>query len=53
VLDRDKAMERALPEARKLLQTKVDYINAHGTATIFNDAAEGKADQPVVLMACP
>ena len=36
------AMERALQSA----QTKanmVDYINAHGTATQFNDAAEGKA----------
>jgi 3-oxoacyl-[acyl-carrier-protein] synthase II len=36
------AMERALQSAH--VSTKeVDYINAHGTATIFNDAAEGKA----------
>jgi 3-oxoacyl-[acyl-carrier-protein] synthase II len=36
------AMERALESAR-LAPNDVDYINAHGTATPFNDAAEGKA----------
>jgi 3-oxoacyl-[acyl-carrier-protein] synthase II len=36
------AMERAL-ESGGLAPSDVDYINAHGTATPFNDAAEGKA----------
>ncbi len=36
------AMERALQSAR-ILPEEVDYVNAHGTATIFNDAAEGRA----------
>ncbi|MEN3368733.1 MAG: 3-oxoacyl-[acyl-carrier-protein] synthase [Verrucomicrobiota bacterium] len=36
------AMEGALNSA-KIQANEVDYINAHGTATPFNDAAEGKA----------
>ena len=35
-------MARALENAQ-IPATDVDYINAHGTATVFNDATEGKA----------
>ena len=35
-------MERALENAH-IGAGDVDYVNAHGTATAFNDAAEGKA----------
>ena len=36
------AMERALADARRT-PGEVGYINAHGTATAFNDATEGTA----------
>ncbi len=36
------AMQRALSNAR-IPAGEIDYTNAHGTATPFNDAAEGKA----------
>jgi 3-oxoacyl-(acyl-carrier-protein) synthase len=36
------AMERALQSA-EIGPEQVDYVNGHGTATIFNDATEGIA----------
>jgi 3-oxoacyl-[acyl-carrier-protein] synthase II len=35
-------MQRALQSA-EVDPTEIDYVNAHGTATIFNDATEGTA----------
>ena len=37
-----RAMELAL-QSVQVAPNAVDYVNAHGTATLFNDAAEGKA----------
>ena len=46
------AMERALADARRT-GAEVDYVNAHGTATVFNDATEGVAIAQVLGSGVP
>jgi 3-oxoacyl-[acyl-carrier-protein] synthase II len=41
-----RAMEQALVGA-DLTSGRIGYVNAHGTATVFNDAAEGKAIEQI------
>ena len=45
------AMQRALASAGRA-PGEVDYINAHGTATAFNDATEGAAIAQLFGAAC-
>jgi 3-oxoacyl-[acyl-carrier-protein] synthase II len=47
-----RAMETALADARRRTD-EVDYINAHGTATAFNDATEGLAIAQLFGKAAP
>jgi 3-oxoacyl-[acyl-carrier-protein] synthase II len=47
-----RAMEQALAGAA-ITPNRVGYINAHGTATVFNDAAEGKAIGEIFGNAAP
>jgi 3-oxoacyl-[acyl-carrier-protein] synthase II len=48
----EQAMRRALADAR-IAPTEIGYINAHGTATPFNDASEGAAIANVFGNAVP
>lgn len=46
------AMERALASAN-LRPEEIDYVNAHGTATLFNDATEGLAIERLFARVIP
>jgi 3-oxoacyl-[acyl-carrier-protein] synthase II len=46
------SMERALQSAH-VDPAQIDYVNAHGTATVFNDAAEGKAIRELLGKSVP